>query len=104
MCCTAYNCKINWFKILVDRIKNMSQFILIISTVIRTPFDLDSIKKAITGFSSIIEWSQDLDDTDKILRIVADEDISKKLVQQLERVEVHAVLLDVFEKRGGKLL
>lgn len=76
----------------------MSHFILIISTVIKTPFDLDRIKNAIANFNSISEWSQDLDDIDKILRIVSTEDISKKLLQQLERAEVSATILEVFEK------
>jgi len=76
----------------------MCQFILILSTVIKTPFDLDRIKQTINNFSSVIEWSQDLDDIDKILRIVAHEDISEKLVLNLESAKVSAVVMEVFEK------
>lgn len=79
----------------------MSQFILIISTVINTPFDLDRIKNAIAGFNCISKWNQDLDDIDKILRIVSAEDISEKLVQELEKAKVSAVVLEVFEKSNG---
>ncbi|AMP97948.1 hypothetical protein AY601_1016 [Pedobacter cryoconitis] len=76
----------------------MCQFILILSTTIKTPFDLDRIKQTIDNFSSIIEWSQDLDDIDKILRIVAHEDISEKLVLNLERAKVSALVMQVFER------
>ena len=76
----------------------MAQFILIISTVIKTSFDLDSIKNAIADFNCITEWSQDLEDSDKILRIVSAEDITEKLIRQLERAKVSASVLQVFEK------
>lgn len=76
----------------------MCQFILILSTTIKTPFDLDRIKQTIDNFSNIIEWSQDLDDIDKILRIVAHEDISEKLVLNLERAKVSALVMQVFER------
>ncbi|KIO77610.1 hypothetical protein TH53_08135 [Pedobacter lusitanus] len=79
--------------------KNKSQFVLVLSTAIKAPFDLDSIKNAITNFSSVIEWSQDLDDIDKILRVVCREDISEKLVLDLERAEVSAAVLGVFERK-----
>lgn len=78
--------------------KNTSQFILILSTVIKSPFDLNRIKHTITNFNSVIEWSQDLDDVDKILRIVSDEDISDKLVLNLEKAKVRAKVMQVFEK------
>ncbi|MET4141429.1 hypothetical protein [Pedobacter sp. UYP1] len=78
--------------------KNRSQFILILSTVIKTPFDLNRIKRTITNFQSVIEWSQDLDDIDKILRIVSHEDISEKLVLNLEKAKVRAIVMQVFEK------
>ncbi|RAJ27284.1 hypothetical protein [Pedobacter cryoconitis] len=78
--------------------KNGPQFILILSTVIRTPFDLNRIKYTIANFNSVIEWSQDLDDVDKILRIVSDEDISEKLVLNLEKAKVSAVVMQVFKK------
>ncbi|MBB5623700.1 hypothetical protein HDE69_004787 [Pedobacter cryoconitis] len=78
--------------------KNRSQFILILSTVIKSPFDLNRIKCTIANFKSVIEWSQDLDDVDKILRIVSHEDISEKLVLNLERAKVRAIIMQVFEK------
>ena len=56
------------------------------------------IKNTITNIGSIIEWSHDLDDSDKILRVVADKDISGILVSDLQSVGVDAMLLQVFEK------
>lgn len=76
----------------------MFQFVIILSTVIRSPFDLGRIKNTITNIGSIIEWSHDLDDSDKILRVVADKDISGILVSDLQSVGVDAMLLQVFEK------
>lgn len=96
MCCTIDYCKTNRVKILVNIA--MCQFILILSTTVKTPFDLDRIRQTIDNFSSVIEWSQDLDDIDKILRIVAYEDISEKLVLNLQRAKVSAVVMQVFER------
>ncbi|WP_367867818.1 hypothetical protein [Pedobacter sp. WC2423] len=78
--------------------KNRSQFILILSTVIKTPFDLNLIQCTIANFNTVIEWSHDLDDADKILRIVSHEDISEKLVLHLEKAKVNAAVMEVFEK------
>ena len=79
----------------------MFQFVIILSTVIRSPFDLGRIKNTIANFTCISEWSHDLDDADKILRIVADKDISKILLSDLQSVGVDALLLQVFKNKDA---
>lgn len=73
------------------------------STVINTAIDLQHIYQTIGAFSSISEWSVDLEDSDKILRVVCNEDVGPELVKRLERAGVSSSVMEVFDETGGSL-
>ncbi len=75
----------------------MVQFVLIFSTEVETPYDLDRIQHILSTFANITEWSHDLDDDDEILRIVCQEDISGKLIEKLQSPCLKISLLAVFK-------
>jgi len=81
----------------------MSNYIIILSTAVNSPTDLQQIPQVIKGFTEIFEWSLDLDDCDKILRVVCRDNIGNELIKQLGMSGVYAVLLEVFNKDGRSL-
>lgn len=81
----------------------MSNYIIILSTAVNNPTDLQQIPQVIKGFTEIFEWSLDLDDCDKILRVVCRDNIGNELIKQLGMSGVYAVLLEVFNKEGKSL-
>ncbi|WP_214228297.1 hypothetical protein [Pedobacter sp. B4-66] len=73
------------------------------STVINAPIDLQHICQIIDGFLGILEWSVDLEDSDKILRVVSNNDIGPELVKSLARVGVSSSVMEVFDENGLSL-
>jgi hypothetical protein len=82
----------------------MSRYVIILSTVINTPIDLRHVFEVIDIFSDISEWSVDLDDCDKILRVVCSEDIGQELVKSLARLGVISSVLEVFDENGISII
>lgn len=78
----------------------MSSYIIILSTIINTPVDLQNLQQGLAGFKEISSWSVDLEDCDKILRICCERDISIKLMSELERLAIDVVVLEVFDEEG----
>lgn len=81
----------------------MSNYIIILSTTVNNPTDLQYISQAISGFEEISSWSVDLEDCDKILRIVCDNNIGDQLVKQLGILGMYAEVLEVFDGNGNSL-
>ncbi|WP_073232984.1 hypothetical protein [Pedobacter caeni] len=81
----------------------MSGYIIILSTVIHTPMDLQHIHQAIVTFHGVSEWSVDLEDCDQILRVACTENIGLELVKSLERMRVSSSVLEVFDENGISL-
>lgn len=81
----------------------MSNYIIILSTSVNNPTDLQQISQVIKGFTEVFEWSLDLDDCDKILRVVCCDNIGNELIKQLGMLGIYAVLLEVFNKDGRSL-
>lgn len=79
----------------------MAQFVLIFSTVVRNSIDQDHIKKVLSNFKGIMEWNHDLEDADKILRVVCNENICKKLLSALQKAGVSAFTLAVFQRTNS---
>nr|WP_068889169.1 hypothetical protein [Pedobacter panaciterrae] len=82
----------------------MSSRIIILSTVINTSVDLQCISQVLSTFSSISEWSVDLDDCDKVLRAISSEDIGADLVETLDAAGISAMVLEVFDENGVSIM
>lgn len=81
----------------------MSNYVIILSTAISNPTDLQHISQAIHGFMEISEWSIDLEDVDKILRVVCSSNIGAELVIQLALLGIYVRLLEIFNENGHSL-
>lgn len=81
----------------------MSSHIIILSTTVNNAIDLQYVSQVITGFPGVREWSVDLEDCDKILRVVCDHNIGDKLVKQLAVLGMYAEVLEVFNESGRSL-
>lgn len=82
----------------------MSRYIIILSTIVNTPIDLNHINQTVSVFTGVLEWSVDLEDCDKILRVVCGQDISADLVRELGKLEVSARVLEIFDEQGRSLV
>ncbi|ETZ20735.1 hypothetical protein [Pedobacter sp. V48] len=82
----------------------MSRYVIILSPVINTPIDLRHVFEVIDTFSDISEWSVDLDDCDKILRVVCNEDIGRELVKGMARLGIISSVLEVFDENGISII
>ncbi|WEK20940.1 MAG: hypothetical protein P0Y49_07290 [Candidatus Pedobacter colombiensis] len=81
----------------------MSRYIIIMSTVINTSIDLHHVSLVIATFSGILEWSVDLEDCDRILRVVCNDYIGIELLKGLEEKDVSSKVLEVFNGNGVSL-
>jgi len=79
----------------------MSNHIITLSTTVNNPTDLQHISEAVSGFPEISSWSVDLEDCDKILRVVCDNNIGDQLVKQLDILGMYAEVLEVFDGNGN---
>jgi len=75
----------------------MTNYIVIMSSVIRGSRDLNTISLTLDFFANIVEWSIDLDDCDNILRICCSEDVSISLKVYLEMSRIECSILAVFK-------
>lgn len=80
----------------------MQNYTIIISTIINSQEDLKGIQQVINRFPSISEWSHDLDDCDKVLRIVSEYNVSKELIEQLNTFDIMANVMEIFQKEPLK--
>jgi hypothetical protein len=76
----------------------MARFVIIFSTVVKSSFDPDQMEKVLANFKGIMEWSYDLEDTDKILRVVCSENICYQLSSALQKAGISALALAVFKR------
>ncbi|WP_025143014.1 hypothetical protein [Pedobacter jeongneungensis] len=77
----------------------MSTYITIISTVIETSNDTSLIALAIAGLDDVSEWSIDLEDCDKVIRIVSTQDIGIECCEKLALLGIKASVMQVFDDR-----
>lgn len=78
----------------------MSSYIIILSTIINTPIDLQNLEQGLAGFEEISSWSVDLEDCDKILRVCCSRDIGEVLIARFKSMSVQAIVLEVFDAEG----
>ncbi|MBB2149277.1 hypothetical protein [Pedobacter gandavensis] len=75
--------------------------IIILSSVIQTPLDLQQVSQVMDTISNISEWSVDLEDCDQMMRVVCSQDIGMELVGKLAEVGISAVILEIFDTHGA---
>jgi triacylglycerol esterase/lipase EstA (alpha/beta hydrolase family) len=77
----------------------MSRYIIILSTIIESVNDTDLVSLAIAGLKDISDWSIDLEDCDKVIRIVSTRDISHEFCEKLALFGIKASVMQVFDDR-----
>lgn len=77
----------------------MSRYITIISTIIESGTDTNLIALAAAGLQDISEWSIDLEDCDKVIRIVSAKDISSEFCEKLALFGIKASVMEVFDEK-----
>lgn len=81
----------------------MPDHIIILSTTVNNSIDLQRISPVISGFPEVTKWSVDLEDCDKILRVVCGSNIGDDLVKQLGILGIYAELLEIFNENGRSM-
>lgn len=81
----------------------MQSYTIIISTTINSQEDLKGIQQVIKHFPAISEWSHDLDDCDKVLRIVSEHNVSKEFIEDLSTFGIIAKVMEIFQKETTKI-
>jgi len=81
----------------------MQSYTIIISTIINSTEDLKGIQKVIKHLPSISEWSHDLDDCDKVLRVVSEINVSMVLVEQLGNLGITANVMEIFQEETSEI-
>lgn len=76
----------------------MVLFVIVLSTMINSSNDLKQIEIIISRFKSIKEWSCDLEDEDKVLRIVSTRDVSSTLTEEFKKAGVSTQIMAIFKK------
>ncbi|MEJ2881680.1 hypothetical protein [Pedobacter sp. GR22-6] len=75
----------------------MEKYIIVMSLDIWKPHYLKIVARTITLFKSVIDWSIDLDDKEKVLRVTAEKDVSTKLSAYLGMFGAECRVLEVFK-------
>ena len=74
----------------------MINYITIIFTKTNCREFLSIIDNTMTYLTSIIEWTQDIEDCDKVIRIVSRNDISIEIVDSFRNFGIEAKLMAVY--------
>lgn len=79
----------------------MAGYIIIMSTHTQSSKDLENLSQALDSFLNVMEWSIDLMDCDKVLRIEASTDITLPLIDKLKPLGIECYLMGVFKRLGA---
>jgi hypothetical protein len=71
----------------------MVLFVIVLSTMINSSNDLKQTQIIISQFKSIKEWSCDLEDEDRVLRIISTREISSTLIEEFRKAEVSTQII-----------
>jgi len=75
----------------------MQRFIIIVATGVASSSQHSALVNVVEGFRDlIVEWSVDLDDVDKVLRVVSKKDISFLLIRKLRTALIDCKLMHIF--------
>jgi hypothetical protein len=75
--------------------------ILILSTSINTLEQKKSIQPALDELAGRNNWTIDLGDVDKVLRVIAETDILFDVIDVLQQYRFNSCLMDVFDMDAG---
>lgn len=76
----------------------MSGFIIIMYTEVCSSIDQQLIKLGLEGLEEILEWSLDLEDCDKVLRLVCTADVGKAVLTRFNILGLKVRLMEVFDQ------
>jgi len=76
----------------------MIKYVIIFFTQSNCIENLSVMDKSMT---SIVEWTQDLEDCDKVIRVVSSNNISLELLEKFRNIGIQAELMAVY--RGNPL-
>jgi hypothetical protein len=76
----------------------MVLFVIVLSTMINTSYDLNQTQIIMSRFKSIKQWNCDLEDEDKVLRIISTKEISSTLIKEFRKAGVSTQIMEVFKK------
>lgn len=74
----------------------MEKFIIVMETNICNSHSIKQLPEILDTQPGLKSWTIDLDDDQKILRIVSTLNIEKKVIRDLRRIGVSAITMDVF--------
>lgn len=74
----------------------MPGFVIIMYTEVYFPLDQQLIKLGVEGLEEVLEWSIDLEDCDKVLRLVCTEDVGAELLTRFNILGLKVRLMEVF--------
>ena len=74
----------------------MPSYIIVYSTNIYNSTDFIILSNTLASFSPILEWTIDLTDSDKVLRIETSRDITTFLIAELEKLGIRCNVMGTF--------
>lgn len=75
----------------------MTRFIIILRTAVQNSGELEIVSKVMFEFAEISEWSIDLEDCDRILRVEATVRIGDQLTEKLNELGLDSAVLETFD-------
>lgn len=76
----------------------MSGFIIIMYTKVHSQADQQLITQVIADFDCVREWSLDLDDSDRVLRLLTVKNIGNELLNSFKLQGLQVSLTEVFDQ------
>ena len=74
----------------------MQGYIIVCPTNIHNSTEFINLSNALAAFSTILDWSIDLTDSDKVLRLVTSRDITLALIVELEQLGIECNSMGTF--------
>ena len=74
----------------------MDGYIIVYSTNIHNSEDFINLSNVLASFSPVLEWTIDLTDADKVLRVQTTQDITTLLIDGLKELGIRCTLMGTF--------
>lgn len=74
----------------------MKKIIIVMETDVSNNSGVEKLRDVMDAQSSVRGWTIDMDDDQKVLRIISGKDISRKVTMDLRREGISAAIMEVF--------
>lgn len=74
----------------------MKKIIIVMETDVSNNSGVEKLRNVMDAQSSVRGWTIDMDDDQKVLRIISGKDISRKVTMDLRREGISAAIMEVF--------